>query len=156
MSRIRRGTIAAVLMMLTAGLTWSLSADDKEARKREAEEPAVYELRTYTTHPGRLPALHQRFREHTMRLFEKHGMENVIYWTPTDKEETLVYVLRHKSVEDAKRSWQAYREDPEWVRVKTASEAEDESGKGGPIVKEVVSQYLTPTEYSPIPVLPAH
>src|SRR5579864_6629512 len=60
--------------------------------------PRVYELRTYTTEPGRLPALHARFRDHTMKLFEKHGMQNVMYWVPTDeklKENTLIYVISH-------------------------------------------------------------
>jgi hypothetical protein len=66
---------------------------------------AVYELRTYTTHPGRLPALNKRFRDHTMKLFEKHGMTNVMYWTPVDKEDTLIYVLKHKSSDAAKKSW---------------------------------------------------
>lgn len=115
-----------------------------------AEKPAkelsgmIYELRTYTTHEGRLPALHKRFREHTMTLFAKHGMTNVIYWTPTDQPNTLIYLLAHKSVEDAQASFKAFRDDPEWKK------AFEESHKDGVIVKEVISQFLQPTDYSPV------
>lgn len=105
----------------------------------------VYELRTYTTAPGRLPALHKRFRDHTMKLFEKHGMKNVMYWTPVDKENTLVYVLEHKSREHAKKSWDGFRNDPDWQKAFKASR---EDGK---IVTTVVSQFLKTTDYSPLP-----
>ncbi|MGH7201848.1 MAG: NIPSNAP family protein [Planctomycetaceae bacterium] len=115
------------------------------AAAEDAQETPVpvYELRTYTTHPGRMDALHARFRDHTMRLFARHGMENVIYFTPTDQENTLVYLLRHKSRDAANASWKAFREDPEWQKARTESE------KDAPIVKKVVSQYLTETDYSP-------
>src|SRR6056297_3734007 len=56
-------------------------------------ESLVYELRTYTTHDGKLDDLHARFANHTMELFEKHGMENIGYWTPMDKENTLTYII---------------------------------------------------------------
>ena len=68
----------------------------------------VFELRTYTTNKGKLPNLNARFRDHTVRLFEKHGMKSIGYWTPTDKENTLVYVISHKSREAAKASWKAF------------------------------------------------
>ena len=64
-----------------------------------------------------LPDLHKRFRDHTMRIFKKHGMTNVMYWTPVDKENTLVYLLKHKSQDAAKKSWAAFRQDPEWQKV---------------------------------------
>lgn len=112
------------------------------------EKPVLYELRTYTTSPGRLPALHKRFADHTMRLFEKHGMRNVIYWTPTDLEDTLVYVIAHESKDAADKSWAGFRSDPEWKKAYAASRED------GPIVTKVVSQYLTPTEYSPQLTLP--
>lgn len=111
----------------------------------EDQDTAVYELRTYTTHLGRLPALNQRFRDHTMRLFEKHGMTNVMYWTPVDKENTLIYILKHDSPEAAKKSWAGFRGDTEWNKVKTESE------KDAPIVMKVVSVYMKPTDYSPKP-----
>ena len=132
---------AAALLITAAALAVPFAAGQP---KRASQQPMVYELRTYTTVPGRLQALHARFKNHTMRLFEKHGMKNVIYWTPADKENTLVYVLAHKSVEDAKKSFDAFRKDPEWIK------ARDESERDGKIVEKVESQFLTPTEYSPI------
>lgn len=107
------------------------------------EDATVYELRTYTTHPGRLDALHERFKDHTMRIFEKHGMTNVMYWTPVDKKDTLIYVLKHKSPEAAKKSWAGFREDPEWQKVF------QESHKDGKIVMKVESVYMKTTDYSP-------
>jgi hypothetical protein len=112
-----------------------------------ANETRVFEVRTYTTHEGRLDALHARFRTHTMRLFEKHGMTNVAYWTPDDARlagNTLVYVLAHPSREAARRSWDAFRQDPEWIRVKAESEA------NGPIVSRVESVFGNATDYSPV------
>src|SRR5438270_8065467 len=85
----------------------------------------VYELRTYTTLPGRLPALHKRFAEHTMKLFEKQGMKNEMYWVPTDdarKDNTLIYVISHESQEAADKSWKAFRDDPDWIKARDASE----------------------------------
>lgn len=105
----------------------------------------VYELRTYVSPAGRLPDLHARFRNHTTALFEKHGMTNVGYWVPQDepaKSSTLIYVLAHDSREAAKKSWEAFRTDPEWLKAKTASEAK------GAIVEKVTSVFMDPTEYS--------
>jgi hypothetical protein len=122
---------------------WFTSA----ARSAAADSDRVFELRTYTTHDGRLDALHRRFREHTNAIFTKHGMTMIGYWTPTDgaeKENTLVYLLAFPSREAAKSAWDAFRADPEWQAAKEASE------KDGPIVKKVVSQFLAPTDYSPI------
>jgi len=87
----------------------------------------VYELRTYTTLPGRLPALHKRFAEHTLKLFEKHGMRNETYWVPTDsarKDNTLIYVVSHASQDAAHKSWKEFATDPEWIKVRNASEAD--------------------------------
>src|SRR6478609_634485 len=91
----------------------------------------VYELRTYTTLPGRLPALHKRFSEHTMKLFEKHGMKNEAYWTPTDerKDTTLIYIISHESEDAAKKNWAAFQADPDWQKARTASEADDTGRK---------------------------
>ena len=108
----------------------------------------VFELRTYTAPPGKLDALNKRFRDHTVRLFTKHGMTNVGYWTPTDaplSENTLIYVLAHSSREAAKKSWDAFRSDPEWIK------ARDESQKDGSLTaKPPESVFLQPTDYSPI------
>lgn len=111
--------------------------------KSEDEQTHVYELRTYTTAEGRLPDLHKRFRDHTMELFEKHGIKNVAYWTPVDKDNTLVYVIAHESREAAKKSWKAFGDDPQWQKVFK------ESREDGPIVINVERQFLKPTDYSP-------
>jgi hypothetical protein len=107
----------------------------------------IYELRTYTAAPGKLPQVLTRFRDHTTRIFERHGMVNIAYWTPADAKdgagEKLVYVLAHASREAAAASWAAFRADPEWVAAKAASEA------AGPIVAKVESVFLAPTDYSP-------
>lgn len=107
---------------------------------------AVFELRTYTTQEGRLPALHARFRDHTMRLFEKHGMRNIGYWTPKDKPNTLVYLIAHDSLEAAAASWKAFVTDPEWQKVAADSQ------RDGQILVEggIVSEFLDATDYSPI------
>ena len=107
----------------------------------------VFEIRTYTTHEGRLEALKKRFREHTTRLFEKHGMKNIGYWVPTDPPQngnTLIYILEHSSREAAKKSWDGFRADPDWKRAAAESE------KDGKIVSKVESVYMTATDFSAI------
>ena len=145
MPSIRRWSVVvgAVLVGLIVGWTSaSLRAD--------ADKPAalVYELRTYTTEEGRLPALHARFKDHTIKLFEKHGMKNVLYFTTVDSDgksvdNKLVYLLAHKSQAAAKASFDAFRQDPEWIAARDASE------KDGKIVAKLESQFLNLTEYSP-------
>jgi hypothetical protein len=113
----------------------------------------VFELRTYTTVPGKLPALNERFRNHTMSLFAKHGMTNLIYWTPVasqkNAENTLVYLLAHPSERAGQAAFSAFRADPVWVAAKSESEAK---AGGSLTVAEngVVSLYLKPTDYSPL------
>lgn len=117
------------------------------ANAQTATQPQTYELRTYTTVPGRLPALHARFKDHTMALFAKHGMKNVVYLTPLDgekKDNTLMYLLSHESKAAAEKSFAAFRMDPEWIKARDASE------KDGKIVEKVESVFFTPTDYSPM------
>ena len=105
----------------------------------------VYELRTYTCHDGRLEALKARFRDHTIAIFKRHGMESIGYWVPQDPEKsknTLIYILAHPSLEAAKKNWAAFQADPEWVKAKAASEVD------GPIVLKTESVYMDPTEFS--------
>lgn len=105
----------------------------------------VYELRTYKTKEGKLDALNARFRDHTMRLFKKHGIESIGYWVPTDSEaskDTLIYVIKHKSRDAAAASWKAFIADPEWKK------AAAESGVGG-LAKRPESVYMEATDYSP-------
>ena len=131
--------ILAVGLVLGASLQWVHAADAPAAAR-------VFELRTYHTFPGRLDALHKRFREHTMKMFEKHGMTNVAYWTPQDspaRESTLIYVISHASREAAKANWAAFGSDPEWKKIAAASEAD-----GGKIVEKVESVFMDATDYS--------
>jgi hypothetical protein len=107
----------------------------------------VFEIRTYTCEHGKLPALLARFRDHTTRLFEKHGMTNIGYWVPIDGERsrnTLIYILAHDSRAAADKSWQAFRTDPVWLQARDASEA------AGKIVSKVESVFLAPTNFSKI------
>jgi hypothetical protein len=131
-------------LALTLALTLSAAADLASAADAQAR---VFEIRTYTSPEGKLDELHQRFREHTLKFFERHGMTNIVYWTPQDPalaRTTLVYVLSHKSRQAAAESWAAFSKDPEWQKVKAASEAD------GPIVSKVESLFLDATDYSPM------
>jgi hypothetical protein len=106
----------------------------------------VYELRTYTCEDGKLPDLLNRFKNHTMRIFEKHGMKNVMYWLPQDeplKSNTLIYIVSHANRDAAKASWDAFRKDPEWIK------ARDESEKNGKIVKKVDFVFMDALPWSP-------
>ena len=115
-------------------------------------EPRVFELRQYTCEPGRQAALLARFREHTLGLFAKHGMTNVGYWTPADKdkgaEDQLVYLLAHKSLDAHDASFKEFRADPEWVSVKKASE--DKAGGPLTVTNGVKSTLLLPADFSPM------
>jgi hypothetical protein len=127
-------------LVLGASLQWTRAADAQPAGK-------VFEIRTYHTFPGRLEALHKRFREHTMKVFEKHGMTNVGYWVPQDSpahESTLIYVISHSSREAAKANWAAFNADPEWKKISDASQVD------GKIVERVESVFVDATDYSPL------
>jgi hypothetical protein len=107
----------------------------------------VYELRTYTAPDGKLEELHARFKNHTMRIFQKHGISNVAYFRPEDsplKENTLIYLIAHPSREAAKQNWAAFQKDPEWQKVA------QESQVNGKIVAKVDSVFLDATDYSPM------
>jgi hypothetical protein len=105
----------------------------------------VFELRIYHAYEGKLEDLLTRFREHTTRLFEKHGMKNIAYWTPTDdplKGKTLIYVLGHPSRDAATANWKAFSEDPDWITVRDKSEA------NGKLVEKVDSTFMVLTDFS--------
>jgi NIPSNAP len=112
-----------------------------------SEQPAttVYELRVYHCYEGKLPDLLKRFREHTTKLFEKHGIKNIAYWTPLDepaKSNMLIYIIAHPGREAAAANWKAFQDDPEWKDVRDKSEA------NGKIVEKVDSTYMTKTDFS--------
>lgn len=137
-----RQVLSLVLgLCLLIGFSAQVAADPAPANAER-----VFELRTYTAAPDKLDELHQRFRAHTLKFFERHGMVNIGYWSPTDASQanTIVYVLAHKSREAAKKSWADFNADPEWQKVKRASEA------NGALVTKVESIYMNATDYSPM------
>ncbi len=108
----------------------------------------VYELRIYRALPGKLESLVARFRDDTDKLFAKHGMKSLAYWTALDepaKSSTFVYILEHPSREAATANWKAFQDDPEWKTVRAKSE---ENGK---LVEKIDSTFLTPTDFSQLP-----
>lgn len=117
-----------------------------------ADEP-VYELRIYKCHPGKLPGLHSRFQNHTLGFFEKYGMKNIAYWTPTTgsgEHDTLIYLLEHASPDAAKASWAAFRDDADWKQISA------ESQKDGPVLVEkgITSTQLQKVDFSPAVLFP--
>lgn len=120
--------------------------------KIEAKSPVrTFELRTYTATPGNIENLNSRFRNHTTKLFEKHGITNIAYWQPMPKadgtkSDQLIYIIAHNDKSSADASWKAFREDAEWVKVKTASEVKG----GGSLTTKVESVFMMPTDYSKI------
>lgn len=109
-----------------------------------AADTRCYELRTYYAAAGKLDDLHARFRNHTLKLFEKHGMENIGYWVPLDNPDSkLIYVLAHASREAAKKSWAGFIGDPDWNTAAKASEA------NGKLVAKIESTFLNATDYGP-------
>jgi hypothetical protein len=142
-----------LLAVAAAILPCSLKAQDKPAAPTLAPSPSLakdsrcFEIRTYYTMPGKLEALHARFRNHTMGLFKKHGMEVVGFWGPTDKERgsenTLVYVLAFPSRAARDQAWAAFVADPEWLKVRAESE------KDGKILEKLESTILMATDYAP-------
>ena len=103
----------------------------------------IYELRTYTSHEGKLESVLNRFENHTMSLFEKHGIRNVGYWVSEDQDNTLIYIVAHESRDSAKQSWKSFVSDPEWKEARAASLVE------GPIVDKIESLYMNKTPFSP-------
>ena len=120
---------------------------------RAADDGRVFELRTYTATPGNLDKLLARFRDHTLRIFEKHGMENIGYCVPADAKdgagEKLIYMISHKSRDAAKESWKNFSADPEWKDVAAKSQV------GGKIVAKVESVFLSMADFTP-PVADYH
>jgi hypothetical protein len=120
--------------------------------KAETKSPArTFELRTYTASAGNMDNLHNRFRQYTMGLFEKHNITNIGYWQPMPKadgtkSDLLIYLIAHPDKATGDASWKAFREDPKWVAAKAASEVKG----GGSLTTKVESVFMLPTDYSPI------
>jgi hypothetical protein len=135
-------TLAAILV--AAGIGFQLG---KTTIASAATNGRVFEIRTYTADTGKLDALHARFRDHTVQIFNKHGMTSVGYFSPLDEplsKNTLIYVLSFPSREAAKKSWDEFRSDPEWQKVQKESEA------NGKLTTKIESVFVEPTDYSPM------
>ena len=118
-------------------------------KPNQTNKARLFELRTYTTQPEKLGTLNSRFRDHTIKLFTKHGLTPLGFWVPTKEKDgasnQLIYMLSHESMEARKANFQAFGKDPEWQSAKAASQA------AGPVLvpKGIQSQILTPTDFSP-------
>src|SRR5262245_44278355 len=105
----------------------------------------VYELRMYHVNPGKMDALIARFDDHTDAIFKRHNMKSIGYWRPEDapnSENLFVYVLEHRSREEAKKNWAGFQADPEWKKVKAESETQ------GPLADHIDSYFMNPTNFS--------
>jgi NIPSNAP len=136
---------AATTTIFVAGFALGTLRSDRAVALAQGKH--VYELRTYTAPEGKLGELNKRFRDHTIRIFNKHGMKSVLYMTPQDapnSENTLIYVLEHPSREAAKKAWADFAADEEWKKVSAESQV------NGRIVSKVESVFGDPTDYSPM------
>ncbi len=141
----RTSLILVAAAIFAAG--FSLGSVTQNLAVAHAQAGKVYELRTYTAPEGKLGDLHARFRNHTMKIFNRHGMKSVGYFSPQDaplSQNTLIYVLEHPSRDEAKKHWAEFSADPEWKKVS------EESQKDGRIVTKVESVFMTATDYSPM------
>jgi len=137
-------TLAVSAVLAVTGIAGFAAA----ASVKSAREDRVFEMRTYIASPGKIEALHARFRDHTCKLFEKHGMTNIGYWQATtgdNAENTLVYILAYPSKEAREASWKAFQADEQWNKVKAESEKD-----GVKLAAKVTSIFLKPTDYSAI------
>jgi hypothetical protein len=136
-------SIPAVATLFSRAL-WAASEGGNP--KTAQDSTAVYELRVYHAASGKMPDLLARFRDHTIKLFEQHGIESVAYWSPLDEPDrgnTLIYILRHPSREAAANNWKSFRDDPNWQSVRDKSEA------NGKLVEKVDSTFMALTDFSP-------
>jgi len=141
---------ATSVVLVVAGIV--LGYGTQEAQETKKEEPKMdtryFELRIYTAAPGKMNDLQARFRDHTVKLFEKHGMTNVGYWVQTNAkegaDEKLYYILAYPSKKARDDSWAAFQKDPDWTK------ALKESEKDGKLTSKVENLYLTPTDFSQI------
>jgi hypothetical protein len=139
----RKYLFSVFAILAAAGIGFQLG----KTTTANAATNRVFEIRTYTAEPGKLDALHARFRDHTLSIFKKHGMTSVGYFAPLDEplsKNTLIYVLAFPSRDAAKKSWDEFRADPEWQKVAKESEA------NGKLVTKVDSVFADPTDYSPM------
>src|SRR5215469_6819754 len=144
MPAVKRRTLLQALPAATL-IPASLWAATRQANSSQSTA-GVFELRIYHAAPGKLPELEARFRDHTIKIFDRHGLKSVAYWIPTDEPEksnTLIYILQHPSREAAAANWKSFQDGPEWKSVREKSEA------NGKLVEKVDSTFLVLTDFSP-------
>jgi hypothetical protein len=149
----RRHNMAAALVaaaIVCAGAALRLRAADDKAEPAAAKasgnsgKDRFFEMRTYYAAEGKMDALNARFRDHTNKLFQKHGIDLVGYWQPVDKKDVLIYILAYPSREAREKAWKEFNADPDWQAAKKKSE------ETGTLVTKVDQVFMTPTDYSPI------
>ena len=146
MTTSKRFVLVLVTMVFAAGFFLGGVIQPWEGVRAQSND-RVFELRTYTAPEGKLDALQARFRDHSVDILARHGMNSVGYWVPEDaplKDNTLIYILAHDSREAAASSWESFGKDPEWQRVA------EESQRDGRLVTSVVSVYMGAADYSPM------
>ena len=131
----------AALAMAAAAVPATAEEKEKDVKKAATR---YFEMRTYHAAPGKIDALNTRFKDHTNKLFKKHGMDIIGFWTDAKRPDVLIYILAYPSKEARDKSWDAFRKDPDWIKAKDASE------KDGKLVDKVEETFLNPTDYSPI------
>ena len=137
------------MLRIVPALLAALFFQSFAAAADKPQETRLFELRIYTAAKGKLDDLHTRFRDHTLKLFEKHGMQNIGYWVPLDNtEEKLYYLLAHKDRATRDASFKAFAADPDWDAARKASEA------NGKITAAIANHFLSATDYSP-PIAPS-
>lgn len=106
----------------------------------------IYEMRVYRCAPSRLPALLARFQNHTLKLWEKHGIRQAGFWTTLvgESNQELIYLLAWENLAEREAKWNAFQADPEWHAVRAESE------KDGPIIANASNQLLVPTAFSAV------
>lgn len=140
---LKKHLITLFVILAAAGIGFQLG----KTTTAKASTNRVFEIRTYTAEPGKLEALHARIRDYGLQLFHKHGMNGVVYFAPTDEplsKNTLIYILAFPNREAATKSWDEFRNDPEWQKVQKESEA------NGKLITKVDSVFAEATDYSPM------
>lgn len=142
-----RTRVLAAALVLTAAAAWPLRSIVMPVSAQQTPQTRVFEVRTYVASAGKLEALKARFRDHTIRFFDRHNMTSIAYWQPVDgpgATTTIIYILAHESREAAQKNWAAFQADPEWIAVRNASNVD------GNIVARVDSYFANPSDFSPI------
>jgi hypothetical protein len=145
--KILKSITLVALLATVLGVGMMIGSQRQIADAAAANSARIYELRTYTTNDGKLDDLHARFANHTNTLFVRHNMTLIGYWTPAEgetKDNTLTYLIGHESREAAKDNWKGFVSDPDWKK------AFADSKKDGPLVNNIESTFLNPTDYSPL------